>query len=280
MEPSHVNSADGTPLRLHHKGDSRRNILLVHGLAEHAGRYGHVVDALVAGGFRVTVVELRGHGRSGGQRGHVDRWRRYAEDMWAAARTAGEVYAIVAHSMGGLVALDALREALDPPLVGVALSNPLLGSRVKAPKVKVKLAGLLSRLVPSLPLSNELDARHISRDPDVVAKYQADPLVFGTITPRWYTEMVAAMARAPEAAARVTAPLLLQLGESDPICDPVRAAAVAERWGGPVTVKRYPSLYHEIFNEPEKEEVLADLVGWLKTLPWDKALADADARTR
>lgn len=280
MKASHVNSADGTPLRLHHKGDSRRNVILVHGLAEHAGRYAHVVDALVDAGFRTTVVELRGHGRSGGQRGHVDRWRRYAEDLWAAARTAGEVYAIVGHSMGGLVVLDALREALDPPLVGVALSNPLLGSRVKAPRIKVRAAGLLSRLLPTLPLSNELDAGHISRDPDVVARYKADPMVFGTITPRWYTEMIAAMARAQEAAGRVTAPLLLQLGESDRICDPERAAAVAEHWGGPVTIKRYPSLYHEIYNEPEKAEVIADLVAWLDALPWDKALATADTRPR
>lgn len=269
MELLKITSADGTPLRVARWGDSKRDVLLVHGLAEHVGRYEHVAAALNKGGYRVTFVELRGHGESGGKHGHVSDWRRYDEDLWAAGKTIPDSYAIVAHSMGGLVALDALREAMGQPVLGVALSDPLLGLAFDPPKIKLAASRLLSRIAPSLSLANELDTKLISRDPEVVRKYEADPLVFDTITPRWFVESQKAQARVEDAAPRMNLPLLMMVGESDGVCSPAASKGLEARWGGPHALKAYPGLYHELFNEPEKERVFADLVAWLDHLPWE-----------
>ena len=165
--------------------------------------------------------------------------------------------------MGGLVALDALREPLHPAPVAVALSSPLLGVKVEAPPIKLALAGVLSRLLPWLPLANELDTHAISRDPEVVRTYESDPLVFSTITPRWFTEMNRARERVREAAPRGRLPLRMMVGTADRICDHEASLAFAEAWGGPTTVAVYEGHYHELFNEPDKADILAELVAWL-----------------
>jgi lysophospholipase len=259
-----VQSQDQTLLRAGRWGDAPRDVLLLHGLAEHIGRYEHVAARLVQAGWRVTMPELRGHGKSGGKRGYTESWHRYVEDVQATAALIGKPYVLVAHSMGGLVALSTLLEATRPPCVAVALSNPLLGVAVKAPAIKVAAARLLSKIWPTLSLANELDAKAISRDPAVVAAYEADPLVFGTLTPRWFTEMEAAQLRLREGLSTIKLPLHLMLSEADRICDPKAARAVYEAYSGPKTLALYPPLFHELFNEPEKTQVLDELVAWLE----------------
>lgn len=256
-------SDDATPLRLARWGDGDRDVLLVHGLAEHAGRYNHVATALVEGGWRVTLVELRGHGKSGGRRGHCVAWHRYVEDVQAAAGTIGKPFAILAHSMGGLVSLDALREPLTPPCRALALSNPLLGLAFEAPAWKVKMSTGLSRLLPWLPVPSGLDTTFLSHDAEVVRAYEADPLVFSSVTPRWFTESQAAMARVNGDPGRYALPMRLMVSTGDKICDHQAALRLYEGWTAEKTLEVYPDLYHEIFNEPEKATILADLVAWL-----------------
>lgn len=230
----------------------------MHGLAEHAGRYGHVADALVAAGFAVTLVELRGHGHSGGRRGHVDRWSDYVADVRAAVATLRPGFTLLAHSMGGLVSLDAVRDGLAPSRM--ALSDPLLGVAVKLPGWKIAAARVLSRLVPTLPMKNEIDPTALSRDLSVGQAYLADPLVFQVATPRWYTEMTKALARV-HAVGRWTVPMAMYVAEKDTVTDPAANRAFAARFELPLTV--YPDHRHELFNEIGKEAVLADVVGWL-----------------
>ncbi len=258
MRTSFVTSADGTRLRLAHWGDGARDVLVIHGLAEHAGRYEHVGGALAAAGLSATVVELRGHGHSGGKRGHVARWSDYIADVHAAVATLRPGWTLLAHSMGGLVALDAVRDGVLPSRL--ALSNPLLGVSVKLPGWKVRAAGLLSRLAPSLPMKNEIDPTALSRDPSVGAAYLADPLVFQTASPRWYTEMLAAMARV-HAVPHWTVPMSVYLGDADRVTDPVAARGFAGRIGAKLTV--FPDFRHEIFNEVGKEEPIGQAVAWL-----------------
>lgn len=265
MDPTHqtLRSRDGTRLHLAiwEPATPARTVILTHGLAEHMGRYAYVADALVAAGYRVLGVELRGHGDSEGKRGHVDRWADYGDDLEAAVAFAGGPCFLLAHSMGGLVVLDRLRAPLPHPVLGAVLTNPLLGVRVQAPRVKVAAAGLLSRLLPRLSLSNELDPRHISRDPAVVAAYTSDPRVYTTITPRWYTEMRAAIARVAPSGPGV--PLLVVTSDADRICNPESAHAFAAGCAPPADELRYPELYHEVLNEPEKDRVLADILAWM-----------------
>lgn len=256
-------SDDGTELRLARWGDADRDVLLVHGLAEHAGRYGHVAEALVEAGWRVTLVELRGHGESGGRRGHTRFWHRYVEDVQAAATVVGRPFALVAHSMGGLVALDALREPLTPRCKLLALSNPLLGLSFTPPAWKTTLGRVFSKVLPALPFPNDLELDALSRDPEVVRAYAADPLVYSVVTPRWFTEMEAAQARVHAAASQGSLPLRMMVGTGDRTCDPAAAQRLAGTWGGPTDLAVYEGYYHELFNEPEKDEILAELAAWL-----------------
>ena len=266
MQILHTTSADGTRLRLGRWGSPGRNLLLIHGLAEHLGRYQHVGETLAAAGWRVTAVELRGHGESGGQRGHVKRWIHYVEDVRAAAGVAGADHrplVAVAHSMGGLVTLSSLIELVFPTIQAVALSNPLLRLVTQPPAAKVLAARVGSRLAPRLPQPNELSADLISRDPDVVSRYKADPMVYSTITPRWFRCMTKAQEAVHAHAGDYSIPLRMMVGTADGICDHTAALQFADAWGGPVEKVVYDGLYHELFNEPEKDQVLSELATWL-----------------
>lgn len=255
MRTSFVTSADGTRLRLAHWGEGPKHLLVVHGLAEHAERYDHVGNAFAAAGFTMTLVELRGHGHSGGKRGHVDRWTDYIADVQAAAATLPAGWALFGHSMGGLVTLDALRESVHPSRVGI--SNALVGVRVKLPAWKASAGRLLSSLLPSLPMKNEIPPEHLSRDPEVGKAYLADPLVFDTATPRWYTEMLAAMERVNHHP-QYPKPLAFFVGDDDQITDPVQNQALAKKHDAQLTV--YPGFRHELVNEIGKEQVIGDMV--------------------
>ncbi len=209
------------------------------------------------------VLELRGHGDSEGKKGHVDSWFDYGDDLVAAMDHAGGPCTILAHSMGGLVVLDRLRDPVPHTVRGVVLTNPLLGVRVQAPKIKIALAGFLAKVLPRVNLSNELNTQHISRDPEVVKAYEKDPRVYSTITPRWYVEMLAAMERVTTAAPALEIPLLMVTSDADQICDPEAARRLVESYGGRTEELRYEQLFHEVLNEPEKDQVLAGILTWL-----------------
>lgn len=267
MRTSFVTSADGTRLRLAHWGDGPRDVLIVHGLAEHAGRYEHVGAAFAEAGWTATLIELRGHGHSGGKRGHVNRWSDYSDDVRAAIAGLRPGWSMLAHSMGGLVALDAIHGAGGPAAAGarvlpsrLAMTNPLLGVAVQLPGWKIGAARLLSHLIPSLAMKNELDPSALSRDPAIGEAYLADPLVFDTGTPRFYTEMVAAIARV-NAVSTWDVPLAMYVSGQDRITDPVANEAFAGRAHARLT--RYPEHRHELFNEFGKADIIDDVVGWL-----------------
>ena len=264
MQTSFIQSKDGTRLRIGKSGDGSRHILLVHGLAEHMDRYAHVIEALNGAGWTVTAVDLRGHGESEGKRGHVDRWEQYLDDVRAAAATIDGPVVLLGHSMGGLVALDLAIEGLPNGIDAMVLSDPNVAVAIEAPAVKVMGAKLLSKLLPRLSLDNELDAKLICSHQPVVDAYLEDPLVYSTITPRWFTEMLRSQKRVVANATLYQTPLLMLLGESDAICDWKASAAMARNWGCEAHTITYPELFHEIFNEVEGEQVIKDMIAWLE----------------
>ena len=264
MKTSFVNSADGTKLRIGKAGEGPENVLIVPGLAEHMGRYEYVVARLVSAGFSITFLEPRGHGGSGGKRGHVQRWSRLREDVEAAATTIDGPLFLLGHSTGGLISLYTALDGLANGIRGLALSAPNVVDTVDAP-IKKAASSLISIIAPTMSFATGLDSSLLSRDPAVGQSYDADPLVYGTITARFFVEMIAAQRRVVAAAPEGVLPLLLMVGEQDDIVDSPSSIAMAKGWKTPATIITYPELYHEIFNEPERDQVLSDLIDWLRT---------------
>jgi len=265
MKYLYTRSDDGTQIRLARwNEEGKRDLLLIHGLAEHLGRYEHVGQFFAEKGWRVTAIELRGHGESEGKRGHTIRWHRYFEDVQAAMSTVGRPMAIVGHSMGGLITLWTLMKPLTPNVRCVALSNPLLGLFTQPPKLKVFFGRIASRLIPSLSIPNDLNPQHISRDSAVVQDYINDPMVFSKITTRWASEMLKAIEDVHNYAPQYHYKLRLMLGGSDKICDPDSGKQFASAYGGNIDTVVYNQCYHELFNEPEKFDILEETSQWLQ----------------
>lgn len=279
MVTHRFSSADHTPLCADfyepEAGDSPEGtIVLIHGYCEHRGRYQRTAQDLAQKGYRVVVGDLRGHGEAGGQRAHVTRFSEYLDDTAAIlaqaarhARPVGEGMPpfLLGHSMGGLIALRYLQErAREGDLRGLILSSPFLGIKVQVPAWKRLLGQAASRAVPGLSLPNDLDPALLSHDPEIGRAYATDPLVSHIATARWFTEAQLAQAQALRRAPGVRLPVLLLQAGDDRIVDQAASQALFDRLGGKDKVfTLYPGLFHEIFNEVERDRVLADVVSWL-----------------
>ena len=248
--------------------EPRAGVVLVHGFAEHSGRYQHVGERLVQAGMSVLAFDYRGHGRANGRRNYIGRYEDYLVDLDAALALARETLGslplfVLGHSQGGLISLSH-SQSRQPDLAGLALSCPALGFAVTVPAWKQWLGRAASRLWPSLAIPSGLDAKWLSHDESVVQAYEADPLIHEFATARWYTESLEAQQRAFEAVANLRVPTLVMQGADDHIVDPAAVRRFVETMGaGEQRYIEYPGLYHEIFNEPEHAKVLDDLVAWL-----------------
>lgn len=242
-------------------------VLICHGLGEHTARYANVADALLPDGWAVYGLDHRGHGRSGGRRAHLDAYADWLADYDAfrrevVARHPGLPVFLLGHSMGGQIALAFALEHPDD-LAGLVLSAPALASG-QVPAAAVPVLRLLARVGPRLRPAG-IDVTKISKDPAVVAAYRADPLVHqGKPTLGLMSALFDGFGRLVEAARGLRMPLLLQHGELDVLTDPAGTRALAAAAGSPdLTVRWYDGLWHEIYNEPERERPLADLREWL-----------------
>jgi len=250
-------------------GKPRGIVVLSHGVAEHIGRYDHLVDAFCAAGFVTYAHDHRGHGKSAGTRVFVAHFESYADDLEDAIermkkRFPGLPVFLFGHSMGGLIAIDHLIRYPDH-VAGAVLSGPGVEVGVKVPKWKDTLARVMSRIWPKLAVPTGIPAEHISRDAATVAAYKADSMVTGKATARWYTEFLDTQARAFAHASAIQVPLMIAWGGQDKLVNPNGIARWAESVGSKdKTTRLYPDLYHEIVNEPERAVVLGDITRWLE----------------
>lgn len=256
--------------------DARGTIVIVHGLGEHIGRYAHVAARLNASRWSVVGYDQRGHGRSPGERGRIAAGDDLLADLAAViddvrAETAGALV-LLGHSLGGLVAARFVAAALESPppawqrdVDALVMSSPALDIAMTAGK-RVLLA-TLETLAPNLGIGNGLDATAISRDAAVVAAYRADPLVHDRIAPRLVRFLADAGPAVRALAPRWRVPTLLLYAGSDRLVVAAGSAAFAAAApASVVTVRPFGPLFHEIFNEPEQDEVFAVLTAWLDTL--------------
>ena len=243
----------------------KASVFIIHGLGEHLGRYGNVTDTLKD--YNLFLLDLRGHGKSGGARGHVVHFDDYLNDVDALRNKVKQLVHgksfILGHSMGGLIAL---RYAIYRPegLSGVVASGPLLGVNVKVPVIKDLLGRVVANILPGLTMSNEIDTERLSHDPAVVKAYNNDPLVHAKVSAKWYVEMMGAMSDTNAKADRLALPCLIMHGGADALTNQKASKAFYDRAGSKdKTYKLYEDYYHEIFNEVDRKKPLADVLEWL-----------------
>jgi acylglycerol lipase len=234
-------------------------ILLIHGIAEYSGRYEIVGELLAEAGYETHCPDLFGFGESGGRRADIEEWSDYHDQIQGhiEALRAEVPVVLLGHSMGGLIALGYLLSDRAQPDLAV-LSAPAIGGGAAWQKA---LAGPLARIAPSLSVPNNLDGSRLSRDPEVAELYFADPLVITSTTTRLGNYMFGAQEEAKASLGDLTVPTFVVQGGADRIVSPASTAVLGDLPG--VERRLYPKLRHEIFNEPEGPEVVADIVAWL-----------------
>ncbi len=246
---------------------ARAAVLLVHGWSEHAGRYGWLGPRLAKEGYATYVADLRGHGRSGGRRGHLSRFSQLLGDLQAFRRVVrgrGDVPQILlGHSFGGLVVLRYLETQPSVPPLASVVSGPFLALAHPVPAWKRLVGALLGNVWPSATLAAALDAEHLSRDPAVNAAYATDPAVHGVMTLGAWHEIRWAQRAVVADAAHISGPLLFLLAGDDRIVDTQAARTFAAALPGPVTVRWYADMYHEVLNDPLRERVVDDVLEFL-----------------
>jgi alpha-beta hydrolase superfamily lysophospholipase len=243
-------------------------VVIAHGLGEHSSRYGHVAARLNEAGYVVYALDHRGHGKTDGTPGNVDRMAYVRADLdtmltHARGEHPGLPLFVLAHSWGGLVTLDYLVARGESGLAGLVLSSAAVDPAVGT-ALERRVAPLLSAIAPNLGVV-PLDPTAVSRDPAEVKKYVEDPLNFhGKIRARTGAESLAAVARVAAGVGKLTLPVLVFHGTEDRLASPSGSKMIAERIGSKdKTLTLYDGLYHETLNEPERDAVLDDLVTWL-----------------
>jgi alpha-beta hydrolase superfamily lysophospholipase len=256
-------SSDGTQLYFQSwepASKSKAVVCLVHGLGEHSGRYGHVGAAFTNAGYALLGFDLRGHGKSGGPRGHAQTYEALMGDIdrllaEAAERYPGQPRFLYGHSLGGGLVLNYLVRR-QPAIAGAIASGPWLRLNFEPPALQIKIGRLMDRLYPAFSMGNGLDMRALSHDPAVVRAYEGDPLVHDRISAHLAMSMMDAGEWCMGQAAECHVPLLVVHGGADRITSMQASQQFAQQVKGDCTFKAWEGLYHETHNEPQKQEVL------------------------
>jgi acylglycerol lipase len=264
-----VASPDGTKIafRAWPVAGATINFAIAHGLGEHAGRYERFAQGMARHGFGTFAVDLRGHGNSPGQRGHVDSWSQWTDDVSAfvthvASVAEGEVVAL-GHSFGGTTLLSTVLAGKLRNIRRFIVSSPALKVKVAVPAWKIKLGTTASKMLPKLALDNEVDPKLLSRIPEVVEAYRADPLVHSKISSRLYTEWLAATRDILSRADEIKMPFLILAGTDDGLIDPEGSKELHEKAPATSELRLLEGRYHEPFNDRDNEEVFTLIANWL-----------------
>lgn len=244
-------------------------VICVHGYAEHIGRYRHVEERLVARGMSFYMIENRGHGLSVGRKGHIDRYDQFIDDLYfyrnrIMPKVGDTPLFLLGHSNGSLISA---RYALahGDGVRGMVLSGIPIRTAMKVNPIKLKAGMILAGIAPTISLPTEIDPKTLCHDKQIVDAYIKDPLVHKIMSVGFAKEFLGAMANLLERAGEFRTPALFMHGGDDRACDPPSAREFYQKAG--VADKKfimYDNLWHEIFNEPQKEEILRTAIDWIE----------------
>ena len=250
--------------------DVKAVLIIVHGLGEHSGRYMNVVNHFTPQGYAIYSLDHIGHGKSDGDREFVKQFDDFTETLkifygMVANQQAEKPIFLLGHSMGGTIAAYYLLDH-QSDFNGSIISAPLVKVGDDITKTTITMSKILSKLLPKAGVIS-LNVNGVSRDPNVVKAYINDPLVFHGKTPaRLGTELLFAMMRITEEAEKIILPIIVLQGAEDILVEPSGAQMLYDKASSEdKTLKIYEGLYHEIFNEPEREMVLEDVENWLES---------------
>ena len=245
-------------------------LFLVHGMGEHALRYAHVAEYLKNVNIITVAIDLRGHGRSQGKRGHMPSYELMMQDLKIAIDCIKDSYRktpliIYGHSMGGNLILNFLLRNQEGVSAAIA-TGPYLRLGFEPPKWKVLLAKLSANIYPGLSQPTELEQEALSRTPQVIAEYQNDPLVHDKITASFFVNIHQAGIDAINRASEIDVPLLIMHGAKDRLTSPQGTKEFHANAKDNVRLHIWDELFHEIHNEPEKSEVFKMILEWLNNI--------------
>lgn len=244
----------------------KAGVLLTHGMGEHSARYFHVAEFLAKHGYRLCAYDLRGHGRSGGRRGHIDRYEDLLDDLEIVmnhhAREGVPLF-LYGHSLGGQITLNFLQRR-HPAVRGAVITSPWLRLAFQPAPWKVLLAKITLKFWPTFTQDAPDDPAQLSRDPDFLASMPDSDLTHNKMSARMFNELLQGARRASMEAFQCSYPLYLAHGADDPLTSAPATESFFKNAASPdKTLKIYPSMRHETHNEIGRETVLADIVEWL-----------------
>jgi acylglycerol lipase len=264
-----IESADGT--KLAYRAWPKPGALalaVVHGLGEHAGRYERFAQGMAQHGMGTYALDLRGHGKSPGPRGHVDSWSQWTDDVSAFVShieaIAGAEVVPVGHSFGGVALLSTVLAGKLPKTRRFVVSSPALKLKLEVAGWKLTLGPIASKIVPRLALANELDPRTVSRIPEVVEAYKNDPLVHNKISTRMGAEWQDATRDILSHAGQIKIPFLILAGTADALVDPAGSRELHEKAKSTSDLRMLEGRFHEPFNDIGSDEVFQLIADWLK----------------
>ncbi|MHA1665181.1 MAG: lysophospholipase [Candidatus Njordarchaeales archaeon] len=269
---SKIQVSDGTKLFYRAwKSEEEKDIIIgVHGYAEHSGRYHHVGEFLARNGYSLYMMDLRGHGRSGGIPGYIKNFWQFVDDLdffvdFIRESTSIDKVFMLGHSMGGLISILYALDRGDK-LKSLIVSGPALGTSVKISVAQRILLPIISRVQPKYRVPITINPNELTHDSAIANEYSRDPLVFKKGTIRLLMEMLKAMSFAQQNAQKLRVPILILHGGDDKIVPPESS----EIFFNNLKIERkerivYPGFYHEILNEIGKEKVLEEILDWLNS---------------
>lgn len=254
----------GYKIFYHSNGEAKKGkVFIVHGLGEHIGRYERIEDALVSDGFMVEGVDLIGHGKTSGKRGDIPSFDLQFEILdKAISFSPHENIILLGHSLGGLIGFRYLQEREKFFKKGIISSGIFNLNLDELPKLLLNLAKFLYKIYPTFTMSNRINPKDLSRNEKEVKKYIEDPLVHPKISVRLFFEIYKNTKIALEKGTKI--PILILYGKDDKVVPPISAKLLYDSIKGEKIIKEY-SMKHELFNDPEGDIVIKDILEFLNS---------------